>query len=326
MSESLISKNQNFDAHQVKLLDVTLRDGGETNNFNFSSEVVHHLISGLDKSGIEYIEVGVRNGFSATPIADSGLAGRCSKQYLDSCRKLIRSSKLTVICSAQNIKKSDFQEMRDCGVDCVRIIFFHPDPNPTLTLQTVETAKTFGFEVFLIIIHASKYPLEPLSKLVQEVARHEPHVIYLADSIGSLMPHEVTHIISHLRQNCDIDFGFHGHDSLFLAQANNLAAINCGVKYIDASLSGLGVGVGNLRLEGIVALLRTLGRMDYDVSDILSLAHYVNLNIRHEKQTLAVKSIISGIFNLSVQDVSHLDGHADLKQYYTLAEEYAETL
>lgn len=311
--------------NEVKLLDVTLRDGGLTNNFDFSSEVVNHVVSELDKSSIEYIEVGFRNGLQGAPAPDMGPAGFCRKDYLQQCRKLIRSSKLTVMFHPKNLQKSDYEEMHQCGVDSLRMCV-GPNQDLDQTLQSVAMAKELGFEVFVNIMFVSKYKLDSLQQLVFQISQNDPKAIYLADSVGTLIPEQVTEIFTFLKKSCNTDFGYHGHDSLFLAQANNLAAINCGVKYIDASLTGLGAGVGNLRTEGIVSLLRSQGCTKHNVPEILNLADYFNLNVRNEKNSLPLKAMIAGIFNLSKEDQTHLDQSVDIIKYYDLAEEYAKKM
>ena len=45
----------------IKIVDVTIRDGGYENNWNFSLNFVDSLIRGLAEAGIEYIEV--RHGY-----------------------------------------------------------------------------------------------------------------------------------------------------------------------------------------------------------------------------------------------------------------------
>ena len=53
--------------NNIKMIDVTLRDGGYKKNFHFADDEVEKIITTLDRAGIEYIEVGYRNG-SIRPI------------------------------------------------------------------------------------------------------------------------------------------------------------------------------------------------------------------------------------------------------------------
>lgn len=65
----------------LKILDVTLRDGGHINNFHFKNEDVVTIITALDSANIEYIEAGYRNG-SISPIENIGVAGLSPDEYL----------------------------------------------------------------------------------------------------------------------------------------------------------------------------------------------------------------------------------------------------
>lgn len=312
-------------AGKVHLLDVTLRDGGHTNNYQFTSEAISQIVSESDKSGIGHIEIGFRNG-PKTPKPGMGAAALGAKDYLLFCRKQIRSSKMTVMIHPKNVQEQDFKEMKDCGVDTVRICF-SPGQEMDITAKTIAMAKNAGLEVFVNILSAARYSLENLRKFATKIAALSPNAIYIADSAGHLTPDKVKQTYAILMQDCKIDFGYHGHDNLFLAQANALAAIQTGVKYIDASASGLGRGVGNLRMEGIVSLLRTQGYTHYDIPRILNLAEYVNLKVRGSNQPLPLKPIILGIFNIPLQEAAHnLDDKADLENYYSLAQEYAKKI
>ncbi len=243
----------------VSLIDVTLRDGGYRNKFNFPEEVVNEVIINADTSGMEYIEVGYRNGMWATSTG-LGPTGLCAKDYLVSCRRLINFAKMTVMFHPKNVQPSDLEEMRACGVDCLRISF--PMDDYDLGFRYLALAKTLGFEVFVNLVHLSERPLDELDTLVGQIAAHEPYGIGLADSNGNMTPDQVAKVFSFITQKYNkVAFCLHAHDNLFLAQANAWAAITNGARYIDGTFSGYGRGVGNLRTEGIVALLRSLGCM-----------------------------------------------------------------
>ncbi|KER04173.1 hypothetical protein LGZ99_18830 [Photorhabdus temperata] len=54
----------------VNNVDVTLRDGGYLNNFNFTTEYAIKHVEALTKSGVEWSEIGYRNG-SFKPISST---------------------------------------------------------------------------------------------------------------------------------------------------------------------------------------------------------------------------------------------------------------
>src|SRR5690606_21278924 len=97
--------------------------------------------------------------------------------------------------------------------------------------------------------------------------------VYVVDSAGALLPHEVTEKITALRENLQCNVGFHGHNNLSLAMANTLAAMNAGAKWLDGSIRCLGAGAGNTQTEVLVAVLDRLGvETGIDLYKIMDLA------------------------------------------------------
>lgn len=303
----------------IKLLDVTLRDGGYKTNFYFTEEVIVQTLTLLDEANIDYIEVGYRNG-SFRPIANIGPAGLCTRDYLNLCRKNIHHAKLTAICHPANIKADDFAEMQDCGLDSVRICF--PMHHHALGFKTLDMINKYSFDIFINFTRVSHYPREVLVKLLEDLSGYQPKGFYLADSNGSLIPQDVITLVTQLQEKTSIPLGFHPHDNLFLAQGNAIAALTGGVQYIDASLYGLGKGAGNLRTEGIVSYLRSQGINRYDLCKLLDAAEFIKMKVCDMENDLAKKDIIMGVFDLSQEDALHLGTFSNAREYYHRAEHY----
>ncbi|MGL5742419.1 MAG: hypothetical protein ACRCXC_07660 [Legionella sp.] len=122
----------------IILLDASLRDGGHRTNFHFSDTELEGILAPLDSSGIDYIEIGYRNGILA-PTDDVGRAGWCRKDYLLFCRSLIKQAKLAVMVYPKNVTQNDLDELKDCGVDLLRICVAKNDIASSLTV--IEMAK-----------------------------------------------------------------------------------------------------------------------------------------------------------------------------------------
>ena len=89
--------------------------------------------------------------------------------------------------------------------------------------------------------------------------------MYLADSFGSLTSKKVSEFLKIYRDNTDKKIGFHAHNNLGLGFSNTVLAIESGVDYVDGSITGMGRGSGNMKLEQLLMYL------DYDCSEILGL-------------------------------------------------------
>lgn len=67
--------------------------------------------------------------------------------------------------------------------------------------------------------------------------------------MGSMQPKQVVQIVQWLRSEWQGNIGIHTHDNLGLALSNTLEAIDEGVTWVDATVTGMGRGPGNARTE-----------------------------------------------------------------------------
>src|SRR5699024_6833640 len=109
------------------------------------------------------------------------------------------------------------------GIQMVRVATHVTEAD--VSKQHLETAKGLGLETvgFLMMSH-----MAPVNKLVEQAKLMESYgadTVYVVDSAGALLPHEVRERIKALKQSLDINVGFHGHNNLSLAMGNTLAAI-----------------------------------------------------------------------------------------------------
>jgi hydroxymethylglutaryl-CoA lyase len=89
--------------------------------------------------------------------------------------------------------------------------------------------------------------------------------IGLADTIGVAVPTEVAVLVDHVAAAVDVPIGVHLHDTRGLAIANALAALEHGVRRVDASVGGLGGcpfapnASGNVPIEDLAHALDAMG-------------------------------------------------------------------
>jgi 4-hydroxy 2-oxovalerate aldolase len=253
---------------KTQVIDVTLRDGGYRNNFAFSPEFAVEHVQRLYEAGVDYVEVGYRNG-SILPIENIGMTGMCTAQYLTLLREAAPHLKLVVIAHLKNITASDVRELADCGVALLRLCVTAGNLDETLGMA--EVAKSRGMNVSLNIVRVSSIGTEQLEHMVSkmEAAKKLLEVVYLADSNGNLNPFQVAHLITTVKSGTTLRIGYHAHDNLGLAMANTMTAIRRGATYVDASLLGMGKGIGNLRLEQWIAYCRSEGFEKYSLESVL---------------------------------------------------------
>jgi len=136
---------------------------------------------------------------------------------------------------------------------------------------TLRQAKQCGIQTSINVVRISAidFPtLSTLSTLVSKVdaCRDAIDVIYFADSNGNLTPDSVNEIAEEIKRGTSAGLGFHAHDNMGLAMANSIAAVKQVAHFIDASLLGMGKGIGNLRLEKWTAYLLIKNILGFETS------------------------------------------------------------
>lgn len=257
----------------LKILDVTLRDGGFRNHFNFSNDTIKTVITTLDKAGIDYIEIGYRNGL-IKPTSNLGKTAHCEQDFLLSCKSLVTKSKIAVMVYPKNVQLNDIQELKACGVTLLRVCI--PQGQYEAARPIIEAGKQSGLEVGVNFTYMSHYTAAAMDAEVAKISQLNPDVIYFADSNGSMLPTDIATIYEkYITEYPTIPFGLHAHDNLGLAQSNCIAALQAGAQYIDVSLSGMGKGIGNLKAEFFTAWLHALGIKKYGLEEILAATNHI---------------------------------------------------
>jgi len=87
----------------INNIDVTLRDGGYQNMFNFPIDYVIEHVGAMASAGVEFVEIGYRNG-SFKPIPNIGLTGLSSNNYIQQINNAVPEAKIVVMAHPTNIE------------------------------------------------------------------------------------------------------------------------------------------------------------------------------------------------------------------------------
>jgi hydroxymethylglutaryl-CoA lyase len=104
-----------------------------------------------------------------------------------------------------------------------------------------------------------------VADIARRVVESGASSIGLADTIGVAVPTEVAVLVDRVAATVDVPIGVHLHDTRGLAIANALAALEHGVRRLDASVGGLGGcpfapnASGNVPIEDLAHALEAMG-------------------------------------------------------------------
>ena len=279
-------------AYQFDLIDVTLRDGSNAVDFQFSREDTYGIVSGLANAGVKWIEMGHGYGLNAYKVKTP--SKETDEVYIRTAREAAGDkAKIGCFFSLGIATNDDLYRAKDWGLDFVRI-----GPNACFedidwAIPYVKEAKKAGLIAHCCLRKAYVATPNDFAKQVQMLADAGCDHAMIMDSAGNLMPDQVKEYVhackDALRGNLSIKIGFHGHDNMGLANANSLAAVEAGVDSIDTCLKGLGRSAGNANTEYMVAILKRIGACDIDLNAVMDLGdRYIGNKAREALDSIAL--------------------------------------
>lgn len=245
-----MNKTRDFNAKPI-VADVTIRDGGYLNDWEFPIETIRTIVRYLDRFGLDIIEVGYLSDDVSKPPA-----ARCSAGYLEMLSGEIHGA---FIAGMLNPKKhSDpvaVLASRKGLIDLVRIPTFVEDVD--FVLQVIADANKLGIRCSINLISFTAYTDSELLGAVDQIASSgQVEMLYFADSRGAVYPDELFAFYSDVREIWKAPLGYHAHDNLGLAIENSKAALDAGCNLIDCSIRGYGLGGRNTAFVETVDLVR----------------------------------------------------------------------
>jgi 4-hydroxy 2-oxovalerate aldolase len=252
--------------NDLKILDCTFRDGGYYTDWDFSEEIFSTYISSMVELPVEYIEVGYRNlpvekymgEYFYTPI-----------YILDKIRKLGYHKKISLMLDIKNVDMNDLNQLLDpCRgkAELIRMAVAPQDFQKALKIS--KEIKNKGFKIGLNLMYVSKWVNDNDFISGFKTAEGVVDYLYLVDSYGSIMPEDLARVITKIKSIINIPLGFHGHNNIELAFVNSLVAIKNGCSFIDATVTGMGRGAGNLKTELLLTYLSSINAVMFSFSHL----------------------------------------------------------
>lgn len=280
------------DNREIIITEVALRDGSHAVAHSFTVDQVVRITKALDEANVPFIEVSHGDGLGGSSL-QYGLSTTNEFELIEAAVNVCHNSKIAVLLLPGIGTVKELRTAANLGVKMARIATHVTEAD--VSKQHITLSKELGLQTvgFLMMSH-----MVPVQKLVQQALLMESYgadVVYVVDSAGALLPHEVKDRIAALRQALSIEVGFHAHNNLSLAMANTLVAIEEGATRIDGSVRCLGAGAGNTQTEVLVGVLERLGlKTGIDFYKMMDLAEEIVAPILKTPQEITKGSLILG--------------------------------
>ncbi len=243
---------------EIKVMDVTIRDGGLMNNHQFSPELVRAVYRTACEAGIDYVELGYKSSHKIFSSSEHGPWKFCDEKVL---REVIGEKnpavKLAAMADADRCDyQNDILPREKSALDMIRVAtYIHQIPT---AMDMIKDAHAKGYETCVNLMAVSTVQESELDGALEALAQSEVDVLYLVDSFGTMYCEEVRALLEKFKRAAAAtgkQVGIHTHNNCQLAYANTIEAIIGGANYLDASLAGLGRGAGNCQMELLLGFL-----------------------------------------------------------------------
>ncbi|HWI50381.1 MAG TPA: 4-hydroxy-2-oxovalerate aldolase [Rummeliibacillus sp.] len=276
----------------LTILDVTLRDGSHSMRHAFTERQVRDVARGLGKAGVKYFEVSHGDGLGGSSL-QYGFSKVNELKLIEAAVEECGNSEVSVLILPGIGTKEDLENAVKAGAKMARVATHVTEAD--VAKQHIELSRNLGLKTvgFLMMAH-----MAPTSILVEQAKLFESYgaeIIYVTDSAGALLPHEVKEKIAAVKDHVSCEIGFHAHNNLSLAMANTMAAVEAGATFIDGSLRCLGAGSGNTQTEVMVGVFDRLGYKTYvDLYAVMDVANDVVAKFMPRPQEITGSSLIMG--------------------------------
>jgi 4-hydroxy 2-oxovalerate aldolase len=242
----------------VTLVDSSLRDGMHSVRHAFTPQQVAAVAAGLDRAGVDVIEVSHGDGVGGSSI-QYGRSAHPDEALIEAAAASVQRARIAALLLPGIGTLRRLQQAQRLGASIARVATHCTEAD--IAQQHIEWAA--GNDMTAVGFLMMSHMLEPagLAREAQLMESYGASVVYVVDSAGALVPGTAAARVEALRDALDADteVGFHAHNNLGCGVGNALAAVDAGATWLDGSLRGLGAGAGNAQLEVLAAALERSG-------------------------------------------------------------------
>ena len=272
--------------NSLKVLDVTLRDGGCVNDFNFGQSYMEKILAAQEASGVDVIEMGY---------IDEKKGSSCGRtQYIDEkvipqCILKHKKTGVTYVAMMDygKFNVDNFGPKTEDGIDGIRMAFHKKNRLDMIPLGRKLIDK--GYKFYIQPMITLRYSDAELLELIDLVNKELPDAsgFYIVDSFGEMRPNDMSRMLNLVDHNLipSMTLGFHSHNNLQLSYSNAMAMLQFPTTrdlMLDCSIMGMGKGAGNLNTELLLEHLNLFYGKQYKIAPLLEVIDKV-INQLHDE-------------------------------------------
>jgi isopropylmalate/homocitrate/citramalate synthase len=262
-------------AKNIKIHDVTLRDGEQQTGIILSKDDKIRIAEGLAEAGVHRIEAGM-------PIV--------SPSDAEAIKAIVKRNLGPQIFSFSRCMVEDVKRAIDTGVNgvvmeipssqhMVDLAYKWPMEKAIETsIEATRFARDNGLEVVFFPIDFSRSEMNWVLNLIERVAK-EGHMdaLALVDTFGVVSPHAMRYFVREVKKRINKRLEAHFHQDFGMGVANTIMALAEGVEVMHTTVLGLGERAGNTPMEETVMALLTMYGVDtgIDTTKLTPLANLV---------------------------------------------------
>jgi isopropylmalate/homocitrate/citramalate synthase len=245
---------------QVKIHDVTLRDGEQQAGIIFTKDEKIRIAEKLAEVGVHRIEAGMP---AVSPPDEAAI------------KEIVKRNLGPEIFCFSRCMVDDVKRAVDCGVRGIVMeipasahLIEHAYKWPLekaidLPIKATAFAKEQGLYTVFFTIDATRSDINWLLDLVDRVAT-EGHMdaFTLVDTFGVLSPQGASYFARKVKERVSKPLEIHFHSDFGLGVANTIMAVLAGAEVIHSTVTGIGERAGNAPMEEIALTLLTMYGID----------------------------------------------------------------
>lgn len=260
-------------AHNVKMLDCTLRDGGYVNDWDFGHSVITGTYKRLDAAGVDFIEIGFLDDRRPFDFNRSIMPNTDAINEIFSGVEKKHAIPVAMIdygtCSIDSIGSAD-----STFIDGIRVIFKKEKIEKALPFCKAINEK--GYKLFIQAISITAYSDIEMLEYVQKINEIKPYAFSIVDTYGLLDNKTLGryfHLIDH-NLDPEIRMGYHGHNNFQLGFSNTVKFLSFETErelIADSTVYGMGKSAGNCASELLAMHFNDYYKKDYNINLLLEI-------------------------------------------------------